>query len=196
MCACAALYALIFTSFFALLFHCLAICADRSSPRPRENYPPFDGMRCNLTDRGFVRASFYPKLFFTHFHTRCLADRRSSQLENSPPFDGMRCNLRWLTEAVPLPNLHGSKLQLANTLGLLVHVLLHASCLVDHDWRLQYQYRLPTCSRFCQMYNTHITATGRSVLLLERKAVRWRHVIQPGQILGKIPSWVAPAREW
>ena len=45
----------------------------------------------------------------------------------------MRCNLRWLTEAVPLPNLHGSKVQLPNKLGLLVQILLHACCLVDHD---------------------------------------------------------------
>ena len=42
-------------------FRILQCLADRSSPR--ENHPPFDGMRCNLTDRGFVRASFYPKLF-------------------------------------------------------------------------------------------------------------------------------------
>ena len=43
------------------------------------------------------------------------------------------------------------------------------------------------------MYSTHVTATGRSVLLHERKAVRWRHVMQP-EHRGKIPSWVAPAR--
>ena len=60
----------------------------------------------------FIRNYFK---IFTHFQTRCLADRRSSQLENSSPFDGMRCNLLWLTKAVPLPNLHGSKLQLATT---------------------------------------------------------------------------------
>ena len=38
-----------------------------------------------------------------------------------------------VTDAVPLPNLHGSKVQLGNKLGLLVQILLHASCLVDHD---------------------------------------------------------------
>ena len=37
-------------------------------------------------------------------------------------------------------------------------------------------------------------ATGRSVLLHERKAVRWRHVMQP-EHRGQIPSWVAPARQ-
>ena len=31
-----------------------------------------------------------------------------------------------------LPNLHGSKVQLGNKLGLLVQILLHASCLVDN----------------------------------------------------------------
>ena len=73
----------------------------------------------------------------------------ADRLENSPPFDGVRFNLRWLPEAVPLPNLHGSKLQLANTLGLLVHILLHATrrvvgqpdrslpSLVDHDRRAE-----------------------------------------------------------
>ena len=41
------------------------------------------------------------------------------------------------------------------------------------------------------MYSTHVTATGRSVLLHERKAVR---VMQP-EHRGEIPSWVAPARQ-
>ena len=60
----------------------------------------------------FIRKYF--QIFYTFSHTVPRADR-SSQLENSPPFDGMRCNLRWLTKAVPLPNLHGSKVQLPNT---------------------------------------------------------------------------------
>ena len=60
--------------------------------------------------------------FFTHAASRYAPIDLYCQPENSPPFDGMRCNLRSLTEAVPLPNLHGSKVQLVNKLGLLVQI--------------------------------------------------------------------------
>ena len=82
----------------------------------------------------------------------------------------MRCNLRWLTEAVPLPNPHGSKVQLGN------------------------MYRSAYLLTVLAIYSTHVTATGRSVLLHERKAVRWRHVMQP-QHCWQIPGWVAPVRQ-
>ena len=47
-----------------------------------------------------------------------------------------------------------------------MHVLLHASCLVDHD-RAESVREVAVLP----MYNTHVPATGRSVLLHEKKPV-------------------------
>ena len=72
--------------------------------------------------RGFVRVSLYPKLFqiFTHFHTRqsILPARELSSIRRhvlQPSVTDRGCTS------------YGSKVQLANTLGLLVHILLHAT---------------------------------------------------------------------
>ena len=73
-------------------------------------------------------AALYAILYIrNHFHIFTHGASRYA------PSSIRRHTLQRLTEAVPLPNLHGSKVQLANTLGLLVHILLHVSCLVDHD---------------------------------------------------------------
>ena len=66
------------------------------------------------------------QIFFTHFHTRCLA----KYTDRSPPLDGMRCNLRCNL----FPIFMVPRCNLQRRLGLLV---LHASCLVDHDCRAE-----------------------------------------------------------
>ena len=62
----------------------------------------------------------YALLFI--LHTASSSVRDSSWQENSPPFYSIRCSLRCLTEAVPLSNLRGSKVQVVNRLGWLVQI--------------------------------------------------------------------------
>ena len=65
----------------------------------------------------FELRAFFIRNDFNIFYTlpRSL-DARSSQRENSSPFSGIRCTLRCLTEAAPLSNLHGSKVQVVGWL--------------------------------------------------------------------------------
>ena len=65
-----------------------------------------------------LRASF----FRNHLHTVSSSVHDSSWQENSRPFDGIRCTLWCLTEAVPLSNLSGSKIQVVNRLGWFVQI--------------------------------------------------------------------------
>ena len=67
-------------------------------------------------------------------------------------------------------------------------ILIVRRCNIGNKYRSAYLLTV------LAIYSTHVTATGSSVLLHERKAVRWRHVMQP-QHCWQIPCWVAPVRQ-
>ena len=66
----------------------------------------------------------YVLLFIRNDFTRYLAQSSMCDLrENSRPLSSICCAFRCLTEAVPLSNLRGSKVQVVNRLGCLMQIL-------------------------------------------------------------------------
>ena len=89
----------------------------------------------------------------------CHIDAKSSQRKSNRLFAGIPCGLRYLTEAVPLSNLHGSKVEVVNRLGWLVQILPLAKNAM-HSPTIKYDQSLQVTDIYILIYKINVITLG------------------------------------